>query len=166
MRARSLLTPLLTVALLTCAAAPPVLAGEGQSCPSTRAANDLLSCHHCQALKDLVTSANQGSIQLAVHKMHSGVLVQFRGKSAADVEAVHRLVDRLWETAEATPGQEIRFCKACQGRHDKLAAAMRDRALTEDGAIVVVSAEDPELLAWLHEDAQAQGALARAATTR
>lgn len=166
MRARTFLTPLLTLAVLTLVTATPVRAGESRECPTSKAANDLLSCHHCQALKDLVTSANQGSIKLVVHEMQTGVLVRFHGKTPGDVEAIHRLVDRLWGAMEATAEQQVRYCKACQRRDEKLAAAIRDRALTDDGAIVVVSADDPEVLAWLRDDAQSQGALVRAASNR
>jgi len=142
-----------------------VVGEGGQICSSTRAANDLLSCQHCQTLKDLVTTANDGTIAVSVHAMHTGVLIEFKGKTSEDVASIQRLVDRLWEVG-AEAATVSKYCKSCEVRHEKLMAALRDRALTETGAIVVVTTDDKEVLGWLLADAQSQGKLVSAASTR
>jgi len=157
----------LSTALILVALAPGfAVAGTGQVCPSTKAANDLISCQHCMTLKDLVTAANDGSIQITVSDLTRGVVVQIAGKSHEDIATIHALVDRLWETSTVVAkNADSRFCKGCEKRHQKLAAAIRDRALTDTGAIVVLTADDPGLVDWLRRDAQAQGQLVAAATT-
>jgi len=148
MRRIFLLTLLLTFA--ASASLAPTARAQG-TCASSQAANSLLSCEHCKAVKQLLTDASIGDVSFEVHEMSRGVLVEVEGTTPAGVELVHSLVDEMWSPASHC---ETKISDACRERYEHIGKAGVDRALTEKGVILVLSSEDTELVTWLREDAQ------------
>ncbi len=149
MRAFSLSAVILVAVTTT----SPVAASWGQ-CSATKAANELADCHDCHLFKDLLTTAKSQDLQLEVFELEKGVLVQLTGHNEKAVGLIHETVDSLWETKVAAEDESR--CDGCASRHEKLAMAVRDRALTPTGAIVVLTSEDEQVVNWLRDDARKQ----------
>lgn len=137
--------------------------GTGTECPLTKATKQLAGCACCQKFKSLLDSAEGTQVSLEVFEMQHGLVVRLRGSDPEAVTAIQKVVDALWSIGEADAAG---LCPDCSVRHDKLMHAGRDRAFTDDGAIVVLSSDDPETLQWLRKDANQARDLVQSASLR
>jgi hypothetical protein len=143
--------------------APAAMAGDTQ-CSSSKAASELVSCGHCQVFKELMHGAEGSDIDLEMFELQHGVVVQLEGSSEAAVAMIQDLVDAIWaidteqnalqQTSSMEPSPESEYCPDCTKRIQKLKHAGRDRALTDTGAVVVLTSDDRKLVDWLRKDTQ------------
>lgn len=152
----------MVLSLAFLASAAPARA-DGTACPLTKATKELAGCSCCQQYKALLDRAEGTEVSLEVFEMQHGLVVRLRGTDAEAVDAIHAVVDALWSIGAADADG---FCPDCTVRHDMLQQAGRDRALTEDGAIVVLSSDDPQTLQWLRKDANQARELVQSASLR
>jgi hypothetical protein len=128
-----------------------VPARAGDACTTSQAADALLRCAHCKAMKKLLTEAAIADVAIEVHDLEHGVVVELEGKSPDGVALVHQLVDEMWTSGKHC---ETEISTACHERFEALGHVGIDRAVTEKGVILVLSSEDDELVRWVREDAR------------
>lgn len=126
-------------------------AWAGDACATSQAADALLRCAHCKALKQLLTQAAIADVAIEVHDLQHGVVVEVEGKSPEGVALVHQLVDEMWTRGKHC---ETEISTACHERYEALGHVGIDRAKTDDGVILVLSSENEELVQWVREDAR------------
>lgn len=139
-----------------CLALPAELRAD-ETCSTTKAANDLISCDHCHDLKQLLSEIGGTKLRIEVYDLAQGVLVQLVDARSGDQAAVARLTGEIWALSnEPGTATTTSYCDLCALRSRKLQRVERDRALTPEGAIVVLTGPDAATIAWLREDARIQ----------
>lgn len=136
--------------------------GKGE-CLSSRMANDLLECEHCQAMKRLLNHRSIGDVSMEVHELDAGAIVEIEAADDEALELVHSMVEAIWNTETHC---ETELSTACQARFHHLGRCDVDRALTSHGALVVLRGDSPEDVAWLLEDARNTRSYLLAAASR
>ena len=136
--------------------------GKGE-CLSSRMANDLLECKHCQAMKRLLNHRGIGDVTMEIHELDTGAIVQIEAGDATALELVHSMVEAIWNTETHC---ETELSSTCEARFHHLGRCEVDRALTSHGALVVLRADSPEDVAWLREDARNTRSYVLAAASR
>ena len=126
------------------------LAQAGDQCASSKLANELLHCSHCQAMKKLLSHPAIGEVTMEVHPLSSGAIVQLEAGSDAAVTLAHDLAREMWEDVNR---EGCDLSAPCRSRFDKLGLAAIDLAFSDHGALVVLHAEAGEFALWLREDA-------------
>ena len=158
---RVALTALVLFAFLFAAAPAP--AGERGECVSSKLANELMDCAHCNAIKKLLTHRAIGQVTMEIHELDRGAIVEIEAGNEAAVELVHELVGEIWN-AEAHC--ETTLSEVCTARYHVLAKHDVERALTSHGALVVLRAESVEGARWILEDARNTRSFLLAAASR
>ena len=126
-------------------------AHAGDECSTSQAADALMRCAHCKAMKKLLTQASIADVAIEVHDLQHGVVVELESKTPEGVALVHQLVDERWTTSKHC---ETEISTACSERFEALDKVGIDRAKTDDGVILVLSSEHEELVQWVREDAR------------
>lgn len=153
LRNRHLPLILLAVGLVWVTLVPQSAADQSQ-CPSSKAASELVSCRHCQVLKELMRGAEGSVIHFDVFDLQHGVVIQLAGGSEAAVTLIKDVVDEIWAIhADAETVSVQHFCPDCAKRNTRLVKAQRDRAFTDTGAVVVLTSDDQAVVEWLRRDA-------------
>ena len=147
------------LSLLCCGAliAPwAVLRADDNTCSSSKAANDLVSCNHCHELKQMLSEIGGTQLHIEVYDLAHGALIQLVDAGATDMDAVTKLTGEIWGLHSDAEAKTARFCDVCALRSRKLQRVERDRVMTPGGAIVVLTGADDAMIAWLREDARTQ----------
>lgn len=133
---------------------PPV---DPEACSSTATAQSLVSCDHCHDLKEALGEVEGRKLRIDVYDLSQGVLIQLVGLQPEDTTVLGRVAGQIWGlNDEGGSAEAADFCDVCLLRSRKLQRCDRDRALTADGAIVVLTSPDRDIVAWLREDARTQ----------
>ena len=136
------------------ASSAPVRADD--TCSSSKAANDLVSCDHCHDLKQLLAEIGGTQLRIEVYDLAHGALIQLVDAGVAEKAAVASLTGEIWGLHSDAEAKTAKFCDVCALRSRKLQRVERDRVLTPGGAIVVLTGADDATIAWLREDARTQ----------
>lgn len=158
---------LLLCATLTLAPSGAAMGGE-QKCSSAKTADELIECDHCYQLKALLNTDSKVDMDISVYDLAHGVLIDLSARDDAGMEFVHKVVAELWgmEAAETASTRVANYCEFCEGRSKSLQSLDRDRAFTDDGAIVILTSDVDELVQWSRQDAQwVRGVLQRATSS-
>lgn len=141
-------------------------ASAGGECASSKLANELLSCSHCQAMKQLLGHSDIAKLSMEVHVLETGAIVEFEAADPTGVQLVHAFVDEMWGDVRRSQRNEVKLSSLCQERFHRLGQAVVDRALTAHGALVVLRASDPKMVSWLREDAEQTRRIVASAVAR
>lgn len=155
MRVRNGSEILLAAWLFSLALVAPAFAGS-EKCASSQAADALVDCDHCHNLKSLIQDGAELDVVVSIYELSRGVLIDISATSDEGLEYVHRAVAQLWgmETVEEGSARVADYCSLCLTRGKKLQGLERDRAFTDDGAIIILTSDDSELVGWSRQDAK------------
>jgi len=119
----------------------PAEAADRKLCSTSKAANDLASCDTCHELKSLLGDGAQTALAVRVHDLNRGVLIEIDAEAPRQEGFVSDVVVALWGVGneEASSASSTQACDVCEKRNQKLRTVERDHAVTEDGAIVIIS---------------------------
>jgi hypothetical protein len=141
-------------ALVTVLLPAAALAG-GTQCSSSEAAESLVSCDHCQQWKELLGQASAVSVELTVHDLDRGVIIDLSAHDAAGLAFVRSAVTELWGIgSEGGVARVTNSCSFCEERSRQLQAVGRDHAITDRGAFVILTSDDDALVEWSRKDAR------------
>ncbi len=147
--------------LLTAGGLPArVLAGE--SCATSRAANALLGCDHCQAMKKLLSEDAVVRMSLSVHDFARGVLIEVHAANEQDRDYISRFVDEMWTRQDH---DSRRLSESCEARYARLDRIRVETAPTDDGVFLILTADEPSDVEWLQDDASSTREYVLAAST-
>jgi glutaredoxin len=134
---------------------PAAAFAGGTQCSSSEAAESLVSCDHCQQLKELLGRASEVSVELTVHDLDRGVIIDLSADDEAGLEFVRSAVTALWGVGgEGGVARVTNSCSYCEERSRQLQAVERDHAITDRGAYVILTSDDDALVQWSRKDAQ------------
>lgn len=126
------------------------VAEVSDQCASSKLANELLHCSHCQAMKKLLSSPAIAEVSMEVHGLPSGAIIEIEAGSDAAVALAHDLAREMWGDVSR---EDCDLSSPCRARFDKLELTAIDLALSDHGAIVVLHGECVETAQWLRDDA-------------
>lgn len=136
--------------LLCTALALPATAGDSP-CASTRVANSLLHCEHCQAMKRLLNDERVQQLSVEVFDTPSGVLVRVDAPDLRDPQYLEEFVGELWTRRDHETRQ---LSASCIERYEHLMQAEVEEAPTDSGFFLILRSEDEKVVHWLQEDAR------------
>jgi hypothetical protein len=151
----------LTAVLLLGAGAPAPARAEGD-CASARAANNLLGCEHCQALKKLFGQEAVSRLHLDIHEFDRGVLVEIHAGQPEDMSYVRDFVREMWLRKDHA---ERRLSDGCRSRYENLDRVHVEKVDTDDGVFLILTSEEPDIVRWMQDDAKSTRSYVLAAAT-
>jgi len=143
----------IAVVLILCL--PSAALAGGEQCSSSEAAESLVSCDHCQEWKELLGQASGITIELSVHDLARGVIIDFTAEDEQSLAFVRTAVETLWGLTDQSDAARVtNSCSYCDQRSRKLQSVDRDHAITDRGAFVILTSNDDALVEWSRQDAQ------------